>query len=211
MSETLVSLLRECRERHAQRAVFGERTGAGWRWLTCAQLELAAAGYAEQLAELGVRPGDRVVLTGPWSVTAAELAHAVCRQHASFVPLSGGRELDGWRFILRHSEPRLVVSSDGSDRLVLEALQRESRAPWRIVELRDSHAAVGERPAVARSLGPEQPAAIGYRRLGPGHYAPRVWTHRALCERARSRCHTSGTRLRALSEVLLLRAVFEQQ
>jgi long-subunit acyl-CoA synthetase (AMP-forming) len=210
MAENLVALLRRSRERHAQRVLFGERAGAGWRWLTCGEFERGVSGYAEQLAELGARPGDRVVLAGPWSVTAAQLAHAVCRQRASFVPLSGGRELDAWRFILRHAEPRLVVSCDGTDRLVLEALQRESRASWRVVELHDCRPAANEQSArLEREPRPEQPASICYRRLSAGQYAPTVWTHRALCQRARSLKHTSGTLQRTLSEALLLRTIFD--
>ena len=196
MSETLVTLLQQCSARHPQGTLHGERTSTGWRWLTFAQMERAVAGHAAQLSELGVRPGDRVVVTGPWSVTAAQLAHAVCRQGASFVPLSSEHELVGWRFILRHAEPRLVVSSDGSDRLVLEALQRESRAGWRLVELSDSCSPGSSRQAPA-APAPEQAAGIGYQRLGRGQYARRVWTHRALCWRACSLQHTSGSRLRS--------------
>lgn len=208
MAQNLVRLLRESCARHGRRALFGERLEAGWRWTTYEQFERGVVSYAEQLGELGVQAGDRVVVTGPWSLTGAQLAHAVCRQRGSFLPLSSRRELDAWRFILRHAEPRLVVIGDREDRLVLEALRREQRAPWSVVELRDTAAASGSPALPEREPDPEQAASLCYQRRAWGSFAPSVWTHRALCRQALSLQHTSDMLQRTLSDVLLLRAVF---
>jgi long-subunit acyl-CoA synthetase (AMP-forming) len=209
MAENLVALLRESRERHAQRALYGERAGGGWRWVTYAQFEQGVARYAEQLRDQGVCAGDRVVITGGWSLLVAQQAHAVCRCNASFVPLSERREVAAWRFILRHAEPRLVLLSERRDRLLLEALQREQGAAWRIVQLRDS-TTLSERPAAGQpDPEPEQAASLYYRRGGSGLFSADVWTHRELCRRDVLLQQTSHSLHRALSDTLLLRGLFE--
>lgn len=207
MAENLVSLLEDGRRRYADRALFGQRLGGVMRWTSYEQFAAGVAAYAEQLAELGVGPGERVLIAGPWSLAAAQLAHAVSRRCASFVPLAEATERATWSFALGHAEARWAFALSPGVARTLESVAAESRSPLRIIDVEPA-AGRARADSIARLPRADEVASRHYQRSTTGKLCANALTHRALCARVRTIFHTSGMLRRALAEALLLRAVF---
>jgi long-subunit acyl-CoA synthetase (AMP-forming) len=201
-------LLEDGRRRYADRALFGQRCGGVMRWTSFEQFAAGVATYAEQLAELGVRPGERVLIAGPWSLAAAQLAHAVSRRCASFVPLSEATDRGAWNFALGHAEARWAFALSPSAARTLESLAAELRSPLGIIDLEPAAARRAPSESIGRRPRADEVASRHYQRSASGKLYANALTHRALCGRVRTIFHTSGMLRRALAETLLLRAVF---
>ncbi len=119
---------------------------------TAAELEEGAARLAGAFRELGLRPGDRVVVMLPNSPLVAQVYSAVFRKGLVVVPalfLLSPRELEG---MVRDSEPSLLVTSvDFLDRAE-EALER---SPARVVVAEGSARGRGESLASLLEADPD--------------------------------------------------------
>jgi len=92
-----------------------ERGALEWgsRYLTFAEL-LAAIGHcADALVELGVEPGDRVVVQIEKSLENVVLYFAVLRQGGVYVPLNTGYTDAELEYFVGDAEPALVVVEEG--------------------------------------------------------------------------------------------------
>src|SRR3989475_5021928 len=90
----------------------------GSRRMTYAQVEREAMAFAEALAGLGVRPGDRLAVDLPnwpeWGVTLVAAAY----RSVVFVPLAPSLTAHELKYQLRHAEVRAAVVAEtyeGSD------------------------------------------------------------------------------------------------
>ena len=208
MAADLVSLLAEGRRRYADQPIFGVKAGGSFRWTTYAQFADVVSGCAARLAALGIGAGERVVIAGPWSLHAAQLAHAVCHCRASFVALSGSPDLATWHFALRSMEPRLAFASTTQAARALEALTRETpELALPILDLPDTTPPL-PLAAAARPPHADDVASYRLRRGRSGELLPRPVTHRSLCRRANSLRFSAQQRRRTLGEILLLRELF---
>lgn len=84
----------------------------GNRRFTYAQVEARAAALAAALQELGVEPGDRIVLTLPnWPEFIISI-FAAAKLGAVVVPLNPGYTVQELRYMLRHSEAAVVFCAE---------------------------------------------------------------------------------------------------
>jgi long-chain acyl-CoA synthetase len=85
---------------------------SGDRRVTYAQLHASALRVAEQLAALGVRAGDRVVICIPNSVETVAAIHGVLQAGACFVMAEGDSSPDQLAYRLRHAGASVLVVAE---------------------------------------------------------------------------------------------------
>ena len=93
----------------------------GQQQLTYEALEAASDRLARQLSELGVTDGDRVALIGPKQPTTIAAMLACLKLGALYVPIDAATPPARIALILRAADPRAVVSTASSVKL-LDAL-----------------------------------------------------------------------------------------
>ncbi|GAA3126919.1 class I adenylate-forming enzyme family protein [Streptomyces rectiviolaceus] len=84
-----------------------DRTGV---W-TYAELDAAARGFAQRLAELGIRPGDRVLARTGSTRAFLAMLYGTWRHGAVFVPISPAMRTFHLTAVLADSEPALIVTT----------------------------------------------------------------------------------------------------
>jgi malonyl-CoA/methylmalonyl-CoA synthetase len=84
------------------------------RRYTYAQADRESARIAAYLAELGIRPGDRVSVQAPKSPQALFLYLACLRLGAVYHPLNTGYRSDELRYFFSNAEPSLIVCDVGN-------------------------------------------------------------------------------------------------
>jgi acetyl-CoA synthetase len=123
--------------------------------LTYRELSDEVTRFAEALAVLGVKPGDRVALFLPMSPEVAIASHACAHLGAIQVPIFSGFAGPAIKARLQHSEAKVVVTADGSHRrgreVPMKALVDEALAESPSVE----------RVVVWRRLGSDAPMTAG--------------------------------------------------
>ena len=108
MSETegFVEQFEACRRADADRP-FARFEGAP---ITFGALAAQAHAFASALRRLGVARGDRIAVMLRNSPAALAVAFGLARAGAIWVPVNVQQRGEGLRYILNHSEPRLVIA-----------------------------------------------------------------------------------------------------
>ena len=137
--ETLNDLLRGVAAARPDQEVLRFNAGGNWVGLTGQQLHARARNAALGLYGLGVRKGDRVCLlaeSGPeWTITD----FAIVSIGAINVPVYPTQAVGQVAYILRESEPRLLVIS-GARQLRRVSAALDKFPDLKIIPLEDVHA-----------------------------------------------------------------------
>jgi long-chain acyl-CoA synthetase len=110
--DTLVSLVDAMAERFGEAVALQRTTDEGLTRTTFADVRAGAEALAARLAALGVRPGDRVALSGRNDPDWAVAFFGILRRGATAVPVDPALEGDAWQNVLDESEARVVVWDD---------------------------------------------------------------------------------------------------
>ncbi len=152
------------------------------RCVSYGQLEAHAGQLHRQLSDLGVVPGDRVVVQIEKSSDAVALYLAVLRAGAIYVPLNVAYTAEEVASFVEDAEPRVLVCEDGRR----ASLERAARDASILTEhdLAPSTDHVPAPPLAARSS--EDLAAIVYTSGTTGRSKGAMLTHGNLTSNARS-------------------------
>ncbi|MFI9025227.1 class I adenylate-forming enzyme family protein [Streptomyces sp. NPDC053560] len=121
----LGTVMRWTAERYPQRRAVGGRAPMTYREWDAHTNRLARA-----LAELGVRPGGRVVLSMAGGEPLASLHLAIQKLGAVSVPLSFRFSASELQYCLSDAEPALVISDASTAAVAEEALSGMDSLPW---------------------------------------------------------------------------------
>ena len=122
---------------------------------TYAELDAASRAFEQQLRELGVKPGDRVLVRAGSVREFTAMLYGTWRLGAVLVPISFAMRSFHLRSVLADSEPALIVAT-AAERDGVEGLPWPAGTPVRILEELDFTAPPGELDAQAPA--PEVPA-----------------------------------------------------
>ncbi|MEV6642063.1 AMP-binding protein [Amycolatopsis sp. NPDC051371] len=145
-------------------------TGTG-RELTYRQVEAAVQAQAQQLADAGAEPGDRIALRLPTSVDFVVAFFGALRAGAVVVPLSPqspGPELEK---LLEHSGAKVVITRDAEEALPtgVTGLTPESDPDGAVESVEGDRAGTGEDIAVVSytsgTTGPPRGVMLSHRAL----------------------------------------------
>jgi malonyl-CoA/methylmalonyl-CoA synthetase len=161
MSEGLAALLRSRFPRDLSTPFLEDDRGRIWRY---ADLDAASARYAHLLAELGVRPGDRVAVQVEKSPQAVFLYLAVLRAGAVFLPLNPAYTAAEVGYFVGDAEPGVAVC-----RPDLESRYRELGVSTVLTLGSEGDGTLAERSAAA----PDEFADVP---VGGGHLAAILYT-----------------------------------
>jgi len=153
-------------------------------WFRSAELLDRGARLARGLVELGVRPGDRVVVMMENSPDVGVVYHAIARAGAVVTPVIFLVSSDELRRLIRDAEPALVIASP----LVLETVEAAA-GDVRVVTDLDEHERGDPLPIVPRADG--DLAALVYTGGTTGSAKGVMLTHANLWEAGR-RGHEAG-------------------
>jgi long-chain acyl-CoA synthetase len=124
---TLASLVDQMAERHEHALAFGRLEDDGIARTTFKDVQHRADAVAARLAELGVKKGDRVVLSGhnhpDWPVAF----FGVMRAGGTAVPVDPALEPGPFANVVRESEAKVVIWDAQVEAAVKDALDAE---PW---------------------------------------------------------------------------------
>ena len=90
--------------------------------------------YAQALASLGVKPGDRVLVQVEKSAEALLLYLAVIRNGAIFLPLNTAYTVSELEYFIQDAEPKVIVCSP----LRLDSIREVARVPGVAIETMDA-------------------------------------------------------------------------
>ena len=162
---------------------------------TYAELDAASRAFEQQLRELGVKPGDRVLVRAGSVREFTAMLYGTWRLGAVLVPISFAMRSFHLRSVLADSEPALIVAT-AAERDGVEGLPWPAGTPVRILEELDFTAPPGELDAQAPA--PEVPAdrlalliytsgSTAAPKAVACPHAPVVFAARAIAERLRYR------------------------
>lgn len=97
--------------------------------LTYRAIERSSAAFAAHLRVRGLRPGDRVAVMMRNSVAAIAVVFGLARAGIAWVPVNAQQRGEGLRYLLTHSQPRLIVVDEDFAELVTEALSGTDAPP----------------------------------------------------------------------------------
>ena len=106
---TLASLVDEMAERHDLGLALQQMTDEGLTRVTFRDVKRGADALAARLAALGIRPGERVILSARNHPDYAIAFFGIVRSGATAVPLDPALDADGWRNVLAESGARAIV------------------------------------------------------------------------------------------------------
>jgi long-chain acyl-CoA synthetase len=106
---TLASLVDEMAERHDLGLALQQMTDEGLTRVTFRDVKRCADAAAARLAALGIRPGDRVILSARNHPDYAIAYFGIVRAGAIAVPLDPALDATGWRNVLAESDARAIV------------------------------------------------------------------------------------------------------
>jgi long-chain acyl-CoA synthetase len=110
--ETLVSLLDEAADRFGGAVAFQQMTDEGLTRTSFADARAGAEAVAARLAALGVRPGDRVVLSGRNAPSWAVAFFGIVRSGATAVPVDPTLDAQAWAHVFDESGARVALWDD---------------------------------------------------------------------------------------------------
>ena len=115
--------------------------------LTYSELERWSDGIAEHLQSLGVKPGDRVAITGSNSISWVPAAFGILKAGATKVPINDRFVRREMEHVLERTEPTLIIADKARaetlkgapiavlDMENLDFLRKGARPGWRRVEV----------------------------------------------------------------------------
>ena len=107
--ETLATLVEQMAERHEHALAFQRLSGEGLTRVTYLDVLSRANAASARLAELGVKKGDRVVLSAQNHPDWAIAYFAIVRLGAAAVPVDPALEAEPFENLIRESEARVLV------------------------------------------------------------------------------------------------------
>ena len=97
--------------------------------LTYRAIEQSSAAFAAHLRTRGLQPGDRVAVMMRNSVAAIAVVFGLARAGIAWVPVNAQQRGEGLRYLLIHSQPKLIVVDEDFAALVTEALSGAELLP----------------------------------------------------------------------------------
>jgi long-chain acyl-CoA synthetase len=119
----LVDMLETSCSTYPNQPLLGARKAEGWHWITFREFEERVARCRAALADLGVRPGDRVAVISGNRVEWAIAAHATYSLGAVYVPMYEVQQDKDWAYILCDSGATVCFVSTAAIRSRVEALE----------------------------------------------------------------------------------------
>src|SRR5438874_10626802 len=110
MLDHLYDVLLQRAERFPRSIALGAQEGLGWRTLDSRELLALVDGLAADLAQRGVRAGDRVVVWSPSGLRTPTYLFALWKLGAIVVPFDRDMNPEAARAILATVEPRCVIT-----------------------------------------------------------------------------------------------------
>ena len=163
-------------DRHHGTAMRVPRDGA-FQQTTFAELGGAAREIAAGLIDLGVRPGDRVAILGS---TRPEWTLADCGAlcaGATVVPIYHTNSPEECRYVLAHSEARVLICEDAEQaREDRRGPRRPAGSPARVHDAPGRRVADAGRPARRRRRVPDDAIADAVAHVAPDDPATIVYT-----------------------------------
>jgi crotonobetaine/carnitine-CoA ligase len=164
--------------------------------VTYAGLEQRSAAFAAYLRTHGIVAGDRVAVMMRNSIATIAVVFGLARAGVAWVPVNAQQRGEGLRYLLTHSQPRLVVADTELAPQIAEAMVSEAELPLL------AHAPGGELDAILDGVGrfdePTPPAdavfAIMYTSGTTGRPKGVIVSHRMLRLAAESVARLSDAR-----------------
>ena len=97
--------------------------------LTYAGLEQRSAAFAAHLRARGIVAGDRVAVMMRNSVATIAVVFGLARAGVAWVPVNAQQRGEGLRYLLMHSQPRLIVADAELVPQIDEAMASEAAPP----------------------------------------------------------------------------------
>ncbi|MDF4026930.1 amino acid adenylation domain-containing protein, partial [Luteibacter sp. PPL201] len=145
------------------------------------QLDRRANRVAWRLRDVGVRPGDRVVVCGTRSARLVACLLGVFKAGATYVPLPADLPRERMAYILADAFPRLVLCTDDAPATpTLRELAQSTTTPLYLCDDDESEEAPD---ADALGLSPDHPAYVIYTSGSTGQPKGVVNTHAGLANR----------------------------
>jgi crotonobetaine/carnitine-CoA ligase len=120
-----VSLL-TARAASAPEAVYARFCGEA---VTYAEIERRSATFAAHLRARGIVAGDRVAVMMRNSIATIAVVFGLARAGIGWVPVNAQQRGEGLRYLLTHSQPRLVVADAELVSQISEAMALEAQLP----------------------------------------------------------------------------------
>ena len=105
----LVDMFERATDTHAASPLFGVKEGGVYKWMTYGEVRKAADEFRAGLAQLGVKPGDRVAIIADNKPEWAVGAYATYGLGAQYVPMYEAQLVKEWEFILRDSGAKVLL------------------------------------------------------------------------------------------------------
>ena len=97
--------------------------------VTYAQIERRSAAFAAHLRARGIVAGDRVAVMMRNSIATIAVVFGLARAGVAWVPVNAQQRGEGLRYLLTHSQPRLVVADAELAPQIAEAMASEAELP----------------------------------------------------------------------------------
>ncbi|MDP3317975.1 MAG: AMP-binding protein, partial [Bosea sp. (in: a-proteobacteria)] len=120
-----VDLLTRCAARNPAK-VYARYCGEP---VTYGEIERSSSAFAAHLRARGLQRGDRVAVMMRNSVAAIAVVFGLARAGVAWVPVNAQQRGEGLRYLLTHSQPKLIVADEDLAALVTEALPGSGAPP----------------------------------------------------------------------------------
>lgn len=97
--------------------------------VTYAGIEQRSAAFAAYLRARGIKPGNRVAVMMRNSIATIAVVFGLARAGVAWVPVNAQQRGEGLRYLLTHSQPRLVVADAELAPQITEAMTSEAELP----------------------------------------------------------------------------------
>lgn len=155
--ETLVEIFNESTKRFPQCALFGEKHGTEWKWMTYGAFKEKVDNCRGGLAGLGVKVGDRVAVISNNRSEWAICAYACYTLGAAYVPMYESQHTDEWAYILNDCGAEVVFVANDKIAKKLEGVRGEIASLRHVVNFQGGETDNGALAALLRR-GAETPA-----------------------------------------------------
>lgn len=147
-----------------------------------AELERSSAAFAAHLRSRGIVAGDRVAVMMRNSIAAIAVVFGLARAGVAWVPVNAQQRGEGLRYLLTHSQPRLVVADAELAPQIGEAMGPGSALPMLLHEPGGAVDAIltGQERFDEPAPGPDAVFAIMYTSGTTGRPKGVIVSHRML-------------------------------